>query len=151
MVVMVLMLLFKQSFQLIIKSILLCHRISQLLACELVPLGGNDGCRRVQLTEPCNYLIQLILCKTCGMAEYKAACIGYLVVEELAEVLLIHSALLGINYCGEAVKLHIVCVDVLYSLDNVAELTNARWLDKDTVGLVLFKHLHQSLSEIADQ
>ena len=85
------------------------------------------------------------------MAEDKAACVGYLIVEELTEVLLVHPALLGIDYRGEAVQLHIVCVDILHSLDDIAELADTRGLDKDTVGLVLLQHLHQSLAEIAHQ
>ena len=82
------------------------------------------------------------------MAEDKAACIGYLIIEELAEVLHVHLVLLGVNNCGKAVKLNIMSVDVLNCADNIAELAYAGRLDKDTVGSVVRKHLFKSLAEI---
>ena len=98
-----------------------------------------------------NSLAELILRETCCMAEDKAACIGDLVVEEFAEVLLIHLALLGVNNGGEAVELNVVSVDVLYRADDVAELADARGLDEDAVGVVLVEHLHERLAEVADE
>lgn len=151
MVMMMLMLLFKQSLQLVIKSILLCHGISELLACQLVPLGSNYGSLVVQGAEPCYHIVQSFLRNTCGMAEDKAACIGYLVVEELTEILLIHLALSSINNSCETVQYNIVCVDILHCLDNIAELAHARWLYEYTVGLVGIKHLDKCLAEIAHQ
>ena len=85
------------------------------------------------------------------MAEYKAACVCYLIIEELAEVLHIHLVLLCVHNCCEAVKLHIVSVDILNCADNVTELADARWLNKDTVGSIVCKDLLQSLSEVTDK
>ena len=85
------------------------------------------------------------------MAEDKAACICYLVVEELTEVLLVHLALLCINYSCESVQLYIMCIDIAYCIYNIAELSDARRLDKDTVRLVLFKYLYQCLAEITNE
>ena len=152
MVVMIVMCgLFKKLLELVIKCILLCHSVNKLLACELVPLSSNYRSSRILLTEALYALVQLILRKTACVAEDKAACIGYLIVEELAEVLHVHLVLLCVNNCSEAVKLHIVSVDVLNSADNVAELANARGLDKDTVGSIVCKDLFQSLAEVSHE
>ena len=146
-----LMFLFKQSFQLIIESVLLCHGISELLACQQIPVGSNDGSLVIQRAEPCNNIIKPVLRNALGVAEYQTACVSYLVVEELTEILLVHLALCGVNNSGEAVKHNIVCVDILHRLDNVAELADTRRLDKDTVGFVGLQHLNQCLAEIAHQ
>ena len=92
-----LMFLFKQSFQLIIESVLLCHGISELLACQQIPVGSNDGSLVIQRTEPCNNIIKPVLRNALGVAEYQTACVSYLVVEELTEILLVHLALCGVN------------------------------------------------------
>ena len=141
--------LFKELLELVIKCILLCHSVNKLLACELVPLSSNYRSSRILLTEALYALVQLILRKTACVAENKAACIGYLIVEELAEVLHVHLVLLCVNNCSEAVKLHIVSAYVLNSTDNIAELANSGGLDEDTVGMIFLEHLLQSLAEIS--
>ena len=85
------------------------------------------------------------------MAEDKAARIGYLIVEELAEVLLVHLALLCVNNCRKAVELHIVSVYVLNCSYDIAELSDAGGFYEDTVGSIVRKHLFKSLSEVAHQ
>ena len=85
------------------------------------------------------------------MTEYDTACISYLIIEEFTEILLVHLALLSVNNSCEAVKLNIVCINILYCTDNVAELTYAGRLDKNTVRSVVCKHLFKSFSEISDQ
>ena len=126
-VVMMVMLVFffKQSFQLIIECVLLCHCIGELLACQHIPVSSNNGSLVVQRTESCNNIIQPVLRNALGVAEYQTACIGYLVVEEFTEILLIHLALGSVNNSGETVENNVMCVDILYRLDNVAELANA--------------------------
>ena len=75
----------------------------------------------------------------------------YLVVEELAEVLHVHLALVGVYYCGKAVELQFLCAHALYRTDNVAELAYAGGLDKYTVGGVLLQHLAEGLAKVANQ
>ncbi len=143
--------LFKKLLELVIESILLCHSVNKLLACELVPLCSNDRSGRILLAEALYALVQLILRESACVAEDKAACIGYLIIEELAEILHIHLVLLCVNNCSEAVKLYVMSVDVLNSADNVAELANARGLDKDTVWSIVCKDLFQSLAEVSHE
>ena len=142
---------FQQLFQFIVKSVFLSHSVNELLACKLVPLCSNDRSSRVLLAETLHAVVELILRKTACVAEYKAACIGYLIIEELAEVLHVHLVLLSVNNSCEAVKLNIVSVNILNSADNVAELANARRLDKDTVRSVISKYLFESLAEVSHE
>ena len=152
MVVMMLVLsLFKKSLQLVIKGILLSHSVNKLLACELVPLSCNDRSYRVERLQAGNDLVYLLSGKSGCMAEDDAACIGYLVVEEFTEVLLIHLALLCVYDSSKAVELYIVSVYILNSTDNVAELAYAGGLDEDTVRSVVCQYLFQSLSEVTYQ
>ena len=85
------------------------------------------------------------------MAQDQAACIGDLIVEELAEVLLIHLALLGIDYCGEAVQFHVMGMDILDCTNDIAQLAHAGRFDQDAIRVVLFQHLFQSLAKVAYQ
>jgi hypothetical protein len=141
--------LFKKLLQLIVKCVLLSHSVNELLACELVPLCCNDRSRGILLTQALYAVVKLILRKTACMAEYETACVGYLIIEELAEVLHVHLVLLCVNNCGKAVKFNIMSIDVLNCADNIAELAYAGRLDKDTVGSIVCKHLFKSLAEIA--
>ena len=83
------------------------------------------------------------------MAEDYTACVFNLIVEEFAEILLIHLALLSVNYCCKAVKFNIVAVYFTNCRNYVAELAYARWLDNNAVRFVFFKNLHKCLAEIA--
>ena len=85
------------------------------------------------------------------MAEDNTACIGYLVIEEFAEILVVHFALLSVNNGSKAVENDIMCIDILYCTDNIAEFSNAGRLNKYAVGSVISKDLLKRLSEISYQ
>ena len=140
--------LFKKCFQLIIKSILLSHSLNKLCSCKLLPLSCNYRSLVIVLSEKSYTLIKLFLRKPLCMAEYKTACISDLIVKELTEVLLIHFTLLRIYNSCKSVKLNIVSINVFNCSDNIAELTYTRRLNKNSVGLILFKHLNESFSEV---
>ncbi len=148
-VMMMLMLFLKEMLEFIIKCILLSHCINELLTCELIPFCSYDRSSRIELTDKLYALVDLFLRKPGSMAENYAACVCYLVIEEFTEILLIHLALLCVYNCCESVKDYIVCIDVLYSTDNVAEFSYTGRFDEDTVGVILFKHLFESLAEIS--
>ena len=150
MIVVVMMFVFflKEMLEFIVKGVLLSHCINELLTCELIPFCSYDRSSRIELTDKLYALVDLFLRKTGSMAENDAACVCYLVVEEFTEILLIHLALLCVYNCCESVEDYIVCIDVLYSTDNVAEFSYTGRLDEDTVGVILFKHLFESLAEI---
>ncbi len=154
MVVVVMMLvtsLLEKSLELVVECVFLSHSLNELLSCELVPLCCYDRSCRIESLELLNDFVELILRETCCMAEDKAACICYLIVEEFAEVFLIHLALLSVNDCCEAVELDIVSVDVAYSVYNVAELADAGGLDEYAVGLVFSKHLFKRFAEVSNE
>ncbi len=154
MVVVVMMLvtcLLEKSLELVVECVFLSHSLNELLSCELVPLCCYDRSCRIESLELLNDFVELILRETCCMAEDKAACICYLIVEEFAEVFLIHFALLSVNDCCEAVELDIVSVDVAHSVYNVAELADAGWLDEYAVGLVFSKHLFKRFAEVSNE
>ncbi len=154
MVVVVMMLvtcLLEKSLELVVECVFLSHSLNELLSCELVPLCCYDRSCRIESLELFNDFVELILRETCCMAEDKAACICYLIVEEFAEVFLIHLALLSVNDCCEAVELDIVSVDIAHSVYNVAELADAGGLDEYAVGLVFSKHLFKRFAEVSNE
>ncbi len=154
MVVVVMMLvtgLLEKSLELVVECVFLSHSLNELLSCELVPLCCYDRSCRIESLELLNDFVELILRETCCMAEDKAACICYLIVEEFAEVFLIHLALLSVNDCCETVELDIVSVDIAHSVYNVAELADAGGLDEYAVGLVFSKHLFKRFAEVSNE
>ena len=85
------------------------------------------------------------------MAENDAGRVFYLIIKELTEVLHIHLALCRVDYDSRSIKNGVFSFNTLNSRDNVAELTDTRGLDKNSVGLVLVKHLDKCLAEISDK
>ena len=72
-------------------------------------------------------------------------CISNLIVIELTKVLHIHLTLIYVGNGGEAVKLCVLCLNRLYRLDNVGELTYSAGLDDNSVGVEFVKHLFKRL------
>jgi len=63
MIMMVVMMLcfLKKLLELIIEGVLLSHSVNELLSCELIPLGSNDRCSRIELLETLYTFVYLIL------------------------------------------------------------------------------------------
>ena len=141
----------KKSFKLVVKSIFLRHSVNKLLTAELIPLCCNNRSNGVEFLYTADAVVNLLCGKTGSMTEDKTACISYLIVEKFAEIFLVHLAFFCVNNSCKPVELNIVSVDILNSTDNVAELSNAGRLDKNTVGGVILKNLFKSLSEISDK
>ena len=95
--------------------------------------------------------MQLRFRQTCRMAQDQAACIGDLIVEEFAEILLIHLAFFRIDDRGKAVQLHILHMQILHGADDIAQLADARRLNQNAVGVVFLQHLLERLAEISDE
>ena len=151
MVVIVLCGFLKKRLQLIIYGILLRHSVGYLHASKLIPLRRYDSSLRVLFAQALYALIELFLRKTRRVAQNKAARVGYLVVEEFAEVLHIHLVLLRVNNRSKAVELNIVHIYVLHRSDNVAELADTGGFDKHAIGPVLTDNLFERGLEIADK
>ncbi len=150
-VVMMMRLLLQQSLQLVIERVFLCHGGDQLCAGQLVPFGRDDRRGGVQLPQTLYGIMQLRFGLAGRVAQDQAACVGDLVVEELAEVLLIHLAFFRIDDRGEAVQLNVLHVQILHCADDVAQLADARRLNEDAVRVVFFEHLLKCLAEVSDE
>ena len=151
MVVMMMLSLLKELLQLVIECVLLSHCVHKLCSGELLPFCGDNRCGCVELLHYAYCLAYLLLGKSRCVAEYNAACISYLIVEEFTEILVVHFALLRVHYGGKAVQLHVMGVDILYCAYNVAELAYAGGLDEYAVGSVVGKHLFKGFSEVSHQ
>ena len=90
-------------------------------------------------------LFKLCFLSRLRMRENDAGCVLDLIAEELTEVLHIHLALVCINNGGEGVKLCLLAANGGRRLDNVGELTNARGLNNNSVGVILLENLAKRL------
>ena len=71
------------------------------------------------LLEQCYAVGDLLIGDLTCMAQDNTACIFYLVIKELAEILHVHLALVCVNNGCESVECRPFGICVLYSLDNV--------------------------------
>ena len=78
------------------------------------------------LTQHLHSLLKLLLRHALGTAQYDGACVLYLVIEELAEVLHIHLAFLTVYDYQGAVDVNVhMASHILNSLHNVGQLAYA--------------------------
>ena len=128
------------------------HSLQDLLAGQVVPIGGHDGGGGVLLAQQGYGSCHLVLRGGLGAAEQDAAGMADLVVIELAKVLHIQLDLVYVRYGNKAVQLHIqVLGHTFHSTGHVGQLAHAGRLDEDAVRVVLLHHLLQSGAEIAHQ
>ncbi len=85
-----------------------------------------------------------------SVAENYASGIFYLIVEEFAEVLHMHLAFIGVDDGRSSVKLCSVCICIFDRRNDVGELSNARGLDKYSVGMILIYNLFECLGKVTD-
>ena len=122
------------------------------VAGQLIPRSGDDGGVGVVLLQQGDDLVQLVLGHVLGAGEDDGAGGLDLVIEELAEVLHIHLALLGVDNGHGAAQLHGGgLVGVAHGAADVAQLAHAGGLDDDAVGVILLHHVVQRLVEVAHQ
>ena len=144
------MLLFKLLY-FSFESILSLHSLKKLCARKLRPRSSYDNSLFILTLQKiytfCNLCVRELIC----VAKHDTACIFNLVVEKFAKVLHIHLALHSVNNGCKAVKCSAVSNRTLGSLYNVGKLTNARGLDKYSVGLVLVNNLLECLGKIANE
>ena len=128
------------------------HGIHNLLALQLVPVGGDDGGFRVLLPDHGHGAGDLVLTGSAGTAQNDGIGMADLVVVELTEVLHVQPHLVHVRHGHKAVQLHIpLGGNALHGLGHVAQLAHAGGLDQDAVRLVLVDNLLQSLPEVAHQ
>ena len=125
--------------------------IKQLCAGKLIPIGRNYNRIGIMLLYKCNALVDLILVYKLCMAKYYARGILYLIVKELTKVLHMHLTLLGVNNGCKSTEDCTLCICTPDCLYNVGELTNARGLNKDSIGSKPAYYLCKSLGKITDK
>ena len=145
MMVMMVLMLFLKSLKRRVESILFLHSGEDILAVELVPRSGYNGCCSVVLSDKLNCAFNLLRLGNVGMRKNYRRCVSNLIVIELAKVLHIHLALIYIGNGGKAVKLGVLCLNRLYRLDYIGELTYSAGLDDNSVGMEFVKHLNERL------
>ena len=145
MVMVMMVMLFFKLVKFCFKSILSLHCLKQLRTCKLSPRSCNNNCAAILFTKHIYAFCYLCVTKTVGMAKYYASRIFNLVVEKLAEILHIHLTLHSINNSCKSVESRAVRNCALSRLNNVRKLTNARWLDKYSVGLIFVYNLFERL------
>ena len=140
-----------QLLELGCERVFLLEHLQDLGAGELLPGGGEDvGCGIV-FPDQLDAGGQLGVGDAGGVAENDSAGALDLIIEEFAEVLHVHLALVDVDHCGGRTQLDAGGVDVFHRADDVAELADAGGLDEDAVGRVVGEYLLQGLPEIADQ
>ena len=127
------------------------HGGHQLLAGELIPGGGDDGCGGIVLPQLLHSGIQLGLGNGVGSGQDDGGCGFDLVVVELAEVLHIHLHLASIGNGHGIAQGNLVIGHLPDGADDIAELAHAGGLDEDAVGMVGLDDIPQSLAEVTHQ
>ena len=148
---MVMVVLFLKSLYRILNGILMLHSKENILTVKEIPGSCHDNSLSIVLTKEANALGNLLIPSILCMREDDGGSVTNLVVIELAKVLHIHLALINIGNGGKAVKSCTVILGSLCRADNVRELTNARGLDDDSIGVILLKNLNKRLGKIANK
>ena len=127
------------------------HRLTELLAGQLVPRRGDQRGAGVVLTDQLHSGLQLGLGDVLGPAQDDTACCLDLVVIELTEVLHIELDLGGVRHGNRCAENGFMLCGLLHRHHHVRELADAGGLDQDAVGVVVVDHLLQRSAEVAHQ
>ena len=93
------------------------------------------------LTKKRNALLNLCGGQMIGVAQDDTSGVFNLIVEKLAEIFHIHFAFVCIYNGGEAVQTCVAAI-LLHTLNctnNVAQLSNTRWLDQNAIRMILIQ------------
>ena len=138
-------------FHLLGKGVAVLHGGKYFRTRKLLPGRGYKRRLGVVLANELYGVFKLVFARNVGVGEDYAVCRFYLVVEEFAEVLHIHFALCGVDYCRISVYFAVFELGAVYGAYDVGELANARRLYENSVGIVLFAHLFKCLGKVADE
>ena len=95
--------------------------------------------------------IQLLLANGIRPAEDDGGCRFNLVVIEFPEVAHIDLAFSRIGHCHGVTQLHLLICDLLHSGHHITELSHARGLNENPVGMILVNHLLQGFAKVSHQ
>jgi len=149
MMVMMLVHFFCQLLQFVFESVFLFENLENLRAGELFPGCGENFSFGVVFSQERYAGFELCIGGFSGVAENDRSCTFDLVVEEFAEVLHVHLALVYINNSCCGVQGDIVSAEIKNRLDDIAELAHTGGFDDDAVGGIVCENLTESLAEIA--
>ena len=96
-------------------------------------------------------IVQFILRNSRGTAENYRRRKFNLIAIKLRKILHIHLAFARIDHRGKSIQLHSGDFRFLNGFDNVAELSDSRRFNQNSVGAELFRNLLQGFSEISDK
>ena len=127
------------------------HGLEQLLAGQVIPGCGDDGCHTVVLPEHGHCGIQLSLGNGIGTGQNDGRSSLHLVVVELAEVLHIHLDLARIGNRYRVAQGNLVVGHFVHRADDVGQLAHTGGLNENPVRVILLDDLLQSLAEVTHQ
>ena len=127
------------------------HGLEQLLAGQVIPRRGDDGCHAVVLPEHGHCSVQLGLGNGIGTGQNNGGSGLHLVVVELAEVLHIHLDLACIGNRHGVAQGDLIVGHFVHRADDIGQLAHTGGLNENPVGVILLDDLLQSLAEIAHQ
>ena len=127
------------------------HGLEQLLAGQVIPGRGDDGCHAVVLPEHGHCGVQLGLRNGIGTGQNNSGSGLHLIVVELTEVLHIHLDLACIGNRHSVAQGNLVVGHFVHRADDVGQLAHTGGLNENSVGVILLDDLLQSLAEIAHQ
>ncbi len=129
----------------------LLHGGEDLRTSKCVPIGRNKNSIGIMLAEKLDACGNFVFRHSRRMAEDNASGMLHLIVEKLAEILHVHTALFRVYNGDRGIQLHFVRSDRLNRTDDVAQLANTRRLDQNALGRVFFNDLRKRTAEIADK
>ncbi len=141
-----------QCLEVVLQSVFLFHELKNLRAVQLFPGRGENVGGRVVSADFVHAFVQLFIRSAGGVAENDSACVFNLVVEKFAEVLHVHFTFVDIDNRGQRIDAgNVLQIGIMDRDGDIAELADARRLDKYTVGGVIGDNLFERLAEIADK
>ena len=127
------------------------HGLEQLLAGQILPRRGDNGCHAVVLPEHGHCGVQLGLGNGIGTRQNNGGSGLHLVVVELTEVLHIHLDLACIGNRHGVAQGDLIVGHFVHCADDIGQLAHTGGLNENPVGVVLLDNLFQSLAEVAHQ
>ena len=125
------------------------HSLKKFFSFKFFP-RSSDNCRlRIETLDGIETELQFIFVDTGRMAEYYALCFFYLILIEFTEVLQIHLAFFSVYYRSERRNFAVGKICRKHRFKNVAEFSDTRRLDKDSVGSIFRIYFIERFFEVA--
>ena len=145
-IVMMMMLMFVRMLlckrgKVIVERVAVFHRVENVRSGQLIPRRGDYDGVRVVFPDQVKRGVELFLVQILRAAENDAAGCFDLVIEEFAEILVIHLCLFGVDHGDAAAELHIFLQHGPDCRFHVTQFAHARRLDQNMIGMEFHKDL----------